>query len=124
MCGECLYQAKYRVMRWVSHCGCRPLSLTPQVLSVVAATGRRLGLTLSLGCDVARVSSRVSAGSRWPGVARWLSGQRGGPQPGTASARSRRTPSLRRSAHGGFGREVEADLPADVCDCRREGEQA
>jgi len=25
---------------------------------------------------------------------------------------------------GAFGREVEADLPAGACNCRREGEQA
>jgi len=43
------------------------------------------------------VSCRVGTGSRWLGIARWLSSRVGGHQPGTARARGRRTPSLTRS---------------------------
>jgi len=49
---------------------------------------------------LARVSSRVGAGSRWPRVVRWLLGRVSEPQPGTARASSCRTPWLTRSTQG------------------------
>jgi hypothetical protein len=73
-------------------------------MGVVTAAGRRLEWILSLGMMVARVSSRVGAGSRWPGPS-------GGLWDGwdvsylvTARTLGRRTPSLTRSAQGLWSR--------------------